>query len=144
MKFRNEIENATIIKAADLVTKHYKDDIFLARICAINSFEFSKANGPGVAVAILNSTITMRIKQYKTFNPWSKVIGYASGNTIYCNSRKFDLPLYDRVNNFMHEPLHLLGFIHSGNYATGKNLDSVPYKVGAIFEQYVREIYGDL
>lgn len=141
MKFRNEIENATIIKAADLVMKHCRDVEFLNKIRKIDSFYFSALSGENVAREIVVREVTMTIKSYKTWNPWSKVIGYAKGNTIYCNSRKFDLPLYDRVNNFMHESLHALGFSHNGNSATGRNLDSVPYKVGAIFEQYVREIY---
>lgn len=144
MKFRNEVENSTIIKAADIVMKHYKDAEFLDRVEAVESFEFTRDNGAAVAWHILTCNITMSIKQYKTFSPWSKVIGYAKGNTIFCNSRKFDLPLYDRVNNLFHEGTHLLGFSHNGNSATGKNLDSVPYRAGKIFEDYVREIYGDL
>lgn len=141
MKFRNEIENSTIIKAADLVTKHCRDEAFLDRVRAVKSFAFTEANGVKVAELILEVGVTMTIKKYTTFNPWSKVIGYAQGGVIYCNTRKFDLPLYDRVNNFMHEPLHLLGYSHKGNSATGKNLDSVPYKVGAIFEEYIRGLY---
>lgn len=141
MKFNIFMTDERIHQAAALVEKHYKDNDFLNRIRGVKSFNFTTDTGEVVASKILSSDLTMNIRPYKTKWPWSKAIGYAAGNTIYVNTRKLDLPLADRVNNFFHEPLHLIGYSHnSNNKASGDSLESVPYKCGKIFSEYVMSL----
>jgi hypothetical protein len=140
MKFNIFIANETILKAANLVTEHYDDDMFFALLMKEKSFNNTSDDGHDVARKIVKSCLTMNVKAYKTFSPWSNVIGYASKDTIYCNSRKFDLALKDRTANFMHEPLHLLGYSHKGNRVTEFNKGTVPYKVAEIFVAYLVSI----
>jgi len=139
MRFNIHMDNKTIHEAAALVEKHFKDTQFLLNISSEVFFN-TKDSGHIVASKINQSDLTMNIVPYKTKLPWSKAIGYASGNTIYVNIRKLDLPLRDRCNNFIHELCHLLGYSHKGNYVTEYNLNTVPYKIGSLFEEYLESI----
>jgi hypothetical protein len=137
IKIKNEIEHATIIKACDLVMKHYQDMEFHKELIKIQSFNHTTDNGFKVSGKILSAEIEIFIKPYTTWKSWSKVIGYAEGNTIYCNTRKLNLPLRDRVSNIKHESLHLMGYSHKGNYNNDYNRGTVPYKVADLFADYV-------
>jgi hypothetical protein len=140
MRFNIKMDDKTIHEAAGLVEKHYKDSAFLRRVGEIEKFSYSATKGFDVVNKLQASSIVMTITPHKTKWPWSKVIGYASGNTIYINTRKLDLPLKDRVENFMHEPLHLLGYSHKGNANNEFNRGTVPYKVASIFVKYLESI----
>jgi len=144
MKIINKTGNATIEKAAMIVMKHCQDDEFLKRIREHAKFNFTTLDPKFVAheLYLQSNNTTIFIETYKTFSPFSKVIGYAEDNVIYANSRKFDLDLYDRVQNIYHEYTHLAGFSHKGNKVNAFNLGTVPYAVGRIFAEYVKEIYG--
>tara|TARA_R110000868_G_scaffold268180_1_gene527408 strand:+ start:1642 stop:2055 length:414 start_codon:yes stop_codon:yes gene_type:complete len=134
------MDDKVIHDAAALVEEHYKDEKFLFKLGTIQKFNYAYDSGHDVRVKIFNSDIVMNIVPYKTKLPWSKAIGYASGDTIYVNTRKLDLPLADRVENFMHEPMHLLGYSHKGNYNNEFNRGTVPYRVAEIFRKYLESI----
>ena len=140
MKFEIFINDPIIHKAANIVETHYKDEAFLKLLCGIEKFNFTYQSGVHVADNISVSELKMQIKPYKTWNPYSKVIGYASGNTIFVNDRKLNLPLKDRVENFFHEPMHLLGYSHKGNSVNVFNLGTVPYKTASMFIKYLESI----
>jgi hypothetical protein len=140
MRFEILMNDAVIHQAAWLVTEHHADESFLAMVIAHKNYNLYDGNSSEIAEKLLDTFISMKIKPYKTWNPYSKVIGYASGNTIYVNTRKLNLPLKDRVANFIHEPLHLLGYSHKGNSVNAFNLGTVPYKVSAIFVKYLESI----
>jgi hypothetical protein len=141
MKFNIKMDDKVIHEAAALVEKHYIDSGFLRRIGEIQKFSYTVKKGFDVVSSLQASSVVMTIAPYKTKWPWSKVIGYASGNTIYVNTRKLDLPLKDRVQNLFHEPCHLLGYRHSRDNKVSKlNDESVPYKVAAIFVKYLESI----
>ncbi len=140
MKFNIKMDDKTIRQAAALVERHYDDYKFLDLVSNSTSFNYTKDRGFVVADKIFNGIIGMNIVPYKTWSPWSKVIGYAKGNTIYVNTRKLDLPLKDRVENFMHEPLHLLGYSHKGNSNNEFNRNTVPYRVASVFVKYLESI----
>jgi predicted metallopeptidase len=140
MNIKLEINDETIRKAASLVMEHYKDEEFLVNVRATGSFNHTKDRGNSIADKIIDSNLEITIKPYKTFSPWSKVIGYAKGNVIYVNTRKFDLPLKDRVENIFHEFLHTLRYSHKGNRVTAYNLRSVPYAVSSMFVKYLESI----
>jgi hypothetical protein len=140
MNIKLEINDETIRKAASLVMEHYKDSKFLWQLGAIYEFNHTNDSGYQVGKKIYNSDLEIIIKPYKTFSPWSKVIGYAKGNVIYANTRKLNLPLKDRVENFYHEFLHILGYSHKGNRVTAYNLNTVPYAVSSMFVKYLESI----
>ena len=131
------MDDKTIHQAAALVKKHYNDLVFLKNVAQIESFNFTRDKGIDVAHKINESEITMNIKSYRTWSPFSKVIGHAKGDTIFINTRKLDLSLEDRIENLFHEYLHLLGYSHKGNYVNEFNNGTVPFKVARIFSVYV-------
>ena len=140
MKFNIFINDKTIHEAAEIVHNHYKSARFLDSVYFSKPFNLCRSTPPMVAAEILKADIIMDIVPYKTKWPWSKVIGYASGDTIYVNTRKLDLPLADRVENFMHEGLHLLGYSHKGNTNNEFNRGTVPYAVSALLVKYLKSI----
>jgi len=140
MKFEIFINDPIIHKAANIVEAHFKDQSFLNTLCGIEKFNFTYHSGVHVAANIATAELKIQIKPYKTWNPYSKVIGYASGSTIFINERKLNLPLKDRVDNFFHEPMHLLGYSHKGNSVNAFNLGTVPYKTASIFVKYLESI----
>ena len=140
MKFEIFINDRVIHKAANIVETHYKDQAFLNILCGIEKFNFTYHSGVHVAANIAASELKIQIKPYKTWNPYSNVIGYASKDMIFVNTRKLNLPLKDRVENFFHEPMHLLGYSHKGNSVNAFNLGTVPYKTASMFVKYLESI----
>lgn len=133
----NTINHPTLQHSALLFMRHYRDDEFLALVKNVSHFNHTADIGLVVADKIANAKIDIKIVGYKTFSPWSSVVGHANGNTIFVNTRKINLPLGDRVENLMHETAHILGYSHKGNYVTMYNLRTVPYLLGGMFSKYV-------
>jgi hypothetical protein len=93
---------------------------------AKNNFRFSSGRGVDVVSGLLNP-IDVNVYYYRPWNPWSSVIGYSDGVSIYVNSRNKML-LKDLVANLVHEYAHIQGYSHGDNYPSiEKNLFSVPY-----------------
>lgn len=143
MKIINSVNDKTVKQACEIVEKYYYDVGFFDSIKnekfndvkAINSI-----TGVEVYVMSLRPNAVVYVKPYKTFSPWSRVIGYAKGDTIFVNTRKLDLPLKDRVENIRHEIFHREGFSHNGNRVTAHNLQTVPYKGASLFVKYLERI----
>lgn len=133
----NKINHPTLQQSALLFMRHYRDDEFLALVKNVSHFNHTADIGLIVADKIAGAKLEIEVLPYKTFSPWSKVIGYAEGNKIFVNTRKINLPLEDRVENLMHETAHLLGYSHKGNYVTMYNLRTVPFVLGALFSKYI-------
>jgi hypothetical protein len=75
----------------------------------------------------------INIKGYKTFNPWSSVIGYSDprNNTIYVNLRKINsLSVEEYAGHILHECCHKIDYGHGNNYPSKKKNFSVPYFLG--------------
>lgn len=143
MKIYNQVNNEDIRKASLIVMKHFLDKEFLDRVEAVDRFNYTEHSPLEVSLRLkaVVPFLEIYIKPYKTLNPFSRVIGYAQSNTIFVNTRKIDLPYYERVENIAHETLHLCGYKHRGNYVNAFNLKTVPYMVGSIFKNYVVDIY---
>ncbi len=109
--------------------------IFLGEIEEIKSFNFTEDSGKEVAKNLKLGKV-LKVKTYKTWNPWSKVNAYFSNDTIYLNLWNNPRSLNEMVNTLIHEYSHLY-YSHNGNYKTKENLESVPYKIGDISEKYV-------
>lgn len=126
-----------------MVEKHYHDIAFY------NSIKDEKFNGIKTINSITGAFVyweklllssVVYVKPYKSWSPWSRVIGYAKGDTIFVNTRKLDLPLKDRVENIRHEIFHREGFSHNGNRVTAHNLQTVPFKGASLFVKYLERI----
>lgn len=139
MRIINEVNHETVREACRLVQEHFIKDEFLLMLYPLN-FQYTKESGATIAWNTHEFSQTVYVKPYKTFSPWSKVIGYAKGNTIYVNTRKLDLPLKDRVENLRHEIFHLQGYSHKGNRVTEYNLKTVPYLGANLFVKYLESI----
>jgi hypothetical protein len=140
MKITVEINDETIRKAASLVMEHYKDEEFLNLLRQVQKFNHTKDSGAEVAEKIKNSNLNIVIKPYKTFSPWSNVIAYAKGDTIFFNMRKiYGFTVLDRANTIFHEYTHLINFSHRGNRLDSYNQLTVPYYSAKIFSDYIRE-----
>jgi hypothetical protein len=138
MKITSEINDPTILKAAGLVMRHYRDAAFLEKVGRVEKFNHTADSAARVAIKIMGAENEIIIRPYTTFNPWSRVIGHARDNIIFVNTRKLDLPLLDRVENFYHEWLHTIGYSHKGNRVNSYNLGTVPYKVAKMFREHVQ------
>lgn len=74
------------------------------------------------------------------YNPFSKVIGYTSGDTnlIHINWRFFkNYQASDVAANLAHEWVHKIGFDH----VSAKEHDSVPYAIGYIVGDMAKRIF---
>ena len=142
MRIIVKIDDTVIRAAAKLMEIHCRDKTFMQKIATVPKFNHTKISSVEVSQTLYVHSLDVEVivKPYQTFNPFSKVIGYAKGSTIYVNTRKIqDLDVYERCGNFYHEFCHLAGFSHEGNRVTPYNLETVPYKVGQIFEEYLKE-----
>lgn len=137
------MQDQKISLAAYYVANNYFNEKFLEKIKAVQNFNHTELDSKEVAEKIWRefNKLNVNVVPYKTVNPWSKVIGYAKGNTIYVNTRKSDLSLLDRIENIFHEATHLIGFSHDGNRVTNYNLKTVPYLSANIFKNFIKEEY---
>ena len=139
MKIINEVSNEIVRQACGLVQLHFKDK-GLKDFFSDVKFNHTDDYGLDVYWNTFDFNQIVYVKPYTSLSPWSKVIGYATDNTIYINTRKLDLPLKDRVENIRHEIFHLQGYSHKGNRVTEYNLRTVPFKGANLFVKYLESI----
>jgi hypothetical protein len=141
MNITSNIDDGVIRASSYLTSKHCRDKDFIELLASVIKYNHTNWTPEDIATGLYNASknIHLTIEGYKSFNPWSKAIGYAKDRTIYINLRKlYDLDMYERAGNFYHEFCHIVGFQHKGNSVTKYNLETVPYKAGKIFENYLR------
>lgn len=143
MKIINSVNDKTVELACNIVMQYYHSPAFYQYI-QDERFNGQKLRnviyGDEVHAAQLSMNHIVYVKPYKTFNPWSRVIGHARGDTIFVNTRKLDLSLEDRVINIRHELYHLEGFKHPNNSPTEFDYGTVPYKGGVLFAKFLKSI----
>jgi hypothetical protein len=144
MLFHVEINNPVIIQAASIVAHYYNDYKFLEKLRTIDRFNYTTDSGRDVAEKLKNATITVIIREWKPMWRWTKQTGHAEFNKelntgiVYLNTYKLNRPLFDLVETFLHEPLHMLGYAHKGNTNNEFNRGTVPYKVSSMFAEYTK------
>jgi hypothetical protein len=143
MRIIVRVDDPTIRAAAKLIEDHCRDRKFMQSVADVKKFNHTSLSPVEVAQGLYVYSYDMEIiiEGYKSALPWSKAIGHAKGNTVFINTRKLNaLDLYERCGNIYHEFCHLAGFSHDGNRVTPYNLETVPYKVGKLFEDYIKGI----
>lgn len=144
MRIICEVNDENIRKASTLLMKHFNDEEFLNKIREVDYFNHT-THSPVTVASVLErfpKNITVIVKEYKHWNPFSNVVGHAENNIIYFNSRKSGSWL-DRVETMYHELCHVCGYSHKGNRVNSYNLLSVPYRASNIFKDFVKEIYWE-
>ncbi len=138
MKIIVEMNDTAIKQACYLVESHHNSDDFIEKLFP---HAFNMANFKDVRAALYTTQDKIfYVREYKTFNPWSRVVGHYSNGVCYINSR-MKLSLKDRVENIFHEICgHGLGFKHNGNRVNKFNLETFPYKGSKIFVKYLESI----
>jgi hypothetical protein len=121
------------------VSAHFKDEAYKDFVAGVK-FNYTNNNGLDIFWNTFNFEKIVYVKSYTSLSPWSKVIGYATDNTIYINTRKLGLPLKDRIENIRHEIFHLQGYSHKGNRVNEYNLKTVPYLGANLFLKYLESI----
>jgi hypothetical protein len=129
-RFINMTFHATIdeaIKIAESLLSY--NSKMLLEISKKNDFKYDSGNGVEVALSLHTERAPVSVFTYKTFNPWSSVIGYSDAKSIFINVRKLpSMGVVDVASNLLHEYSHHAGFSHGSNYKTqDKELYSVPY-----------------
>lgn len=78
---------------------------------------------------------------YRSFNPFTKVLGYYKSGQIYINVKKVRSESFsteDLVGLLLHEYSHYCGFTHGNNYKTlDKVLYSVPYYISENIKNWI-------
>ncbi len=97
---------------------------FYSKLLEIKSFDFCPLDGFGVVQGIRkkltitpsSNGLTCAVIPYRTFNPWSKVMGYSDTHDIYLNTRKIWTP-EQTISTVVHE----LGHVIFPEYSHGNN-----------------------
>jgi hypothetical protein len=136
MRIECEMNDATVHKACLLVNTYYCHPDFLESV-AYN--KYNMADAQEVSTRLYMTTAVFKVMGYKTFNPWSRVLGYYENNICYLNTRKLPRTLEDLTETIFHELLgHGLGYSHQGNRVTAFNLQTWPYKGAALFIKFLK------
>lgn len=125
-----------IHEACRIVQLRLFEFAFYEQLCNVEQFNHSNYNGKQVWQTMFSTPLVVEIREYKTWNPWSKVVGHAKKGVIYFNMRKKHINQQDTIEFILHELLHLWGFKHKGNKVTIYNLRTVPYLVAYMFAKY--------
>jgi hypothetical protein len=135
----NNTQNPKIGKAIHIVMTHYNDESFLR---AFKETTFSCKTTYSMIIAQMekeHAPITI-----DCFRPkWclSKAVAkYADTPTATISFNKYvigDLEISDLIEAIFHEVCHHWGFTHITNYRTDYNLETVPYKLSAMFQRYI-------
>ena len=127
MKFKNcVIDNkvAHAIRQAEELLR--KDSTMIKELSGKKDFKFESVD---VVYKLLMDKDPVSVFTYKSWNPFTKAIGYFDGKAIFLNVKfleKFD---FSQVcGTLLHEYAHYCGFKHGNNFKTEeKCLYSVPY-----------------
>lgn len=107
---------------------------FIAEVQTHKQFDYTKDNSATIAKKMAEFTPVI-LSTFK--KPLSKTIAVRNvgSNVLYFNTSKNPRLMKYMVNTAVHERLHVVGYGHGDNSASGKG-NSVPYGIGDIAEKY--------
>jgi len=142
MRILNLTNDDTIQKACYLLIRHCTDDEFLRMIGNMPFFNHTDMTPLQVSHEMeALQDLRVVISPWKPFWIWTKAIARADyKNSIIHVNMRINGSVQDRVETLMHEALHLIGFVHDGNYISQYNLSSVPYLGATIFIKHLKNI----
>lgn len=135
------------IKAAALRAEYFLEQVWIGNVKLPEYFTHTsdtpeqvrwKIGVPPVEAGTLYKPQSVSVRTYRTWNPWSNVLGYTSRGVIYVNTRfssRADISAI--AGNLVHELCHVRGYGHKGNRPTAYNLKSVPYVLGYACRDWV-------
>ena len=77
------------------------------------------------------------IDLFSYWNPFSKQIATHSKTGVLLRSQVHPRSIPDMIETVFHEPMHVLGYFHDGNFNTEENRKTVPYKIGEIARKHI-------
>ena len=77
------------------------------------------------------------IETFSKWNPFSKQIATHSKTGVLLRSQVHPRSIPDMIETVFHEPMHVLGYFHDGNFNTEENRKTVPYKIGEIARKHI-------
>lgn len=127
------------IKAAALRASEFFEELYKGGIAVPEYFTHTSLTPAEIAFRLRRRRETpTNVRTYRTWNPWSNVLGYTSKGMIYVNTRFSDRADISAIaGNLAHEFCHIAGFSHKGNRPTPYNLKSVPYVLGYACRDWV-------
>lgn len=137
MKFKNCVINQEVAFAIKQVEKLLeKDSQMIKELSAKKDFKFDSID---VVFKLLMEKEPVPVFTYKSWNPWSKAVGYFDGKAIYLSVKALDKFDFAQVCGLLlHEYAHYCGFSHGNNYKTEeKCLYSVPYYLSENITKWV-------
>lgn len=131
----DKVKDAAIVAERLL---HYESNM-MKELRLKNDWKYNSGSGEEVYQSFAKSDKVVPVFFYKTFNPWSSVLGYFDGKAIYINSRKINqLEHSDLVGLLLHEYGHAVGFTHGNNYKTEDKIKfSVPYYISENINKWI-------
>lgn len=104
----------------------------------ISSTEFTRSNNK------TSSQIAQELKAgnfdidlFSYWNPLSKQLATHSKTGVLLRSQVHPRSVPDMIETVFHEPMHVLGYFHDGNFNTEENRKTVPYKIGEIARKHI-------
>lgn len=138
--FYVQTSNPKILRAADDAERFLKA-VANAEIALPDFFTHTSDTPDMVRSKIKYSidSLGTPVREYTSWNPWSKAIGFYSKGSINVNTRfSSRAEIAEIAGNLAHEYCHALGYSHKGNRVTPYNLQSVPYVLGYACRDFVR------
>lgn len=139
----NKTQNPKIGKAIQIVLEHYNDELFLE---VFKETKFScKTTYSAIITQIRKDHAPLTIDYFRPKWCLSKAVAkYTPASTPTATAtisfNKYvidDLEVSDLIETLFHEVCHHWGFTHITNYRTDYNLETVPYKLSAMFQRYI-------
>lgn len=140
LMMRVEFDGAwdVVVEATVQANRLLEQREFYDRIRACPRFDLTNVTPRDVAGEMERCTTRLTVRLYKSFFPWSRVLGYEHPrfpDIVFLNTRRLDRSVASIVGTIIHESVHVadvhspLDFGHGGNAAGAKD-NTAPYWIG--------------
>ena len=142
MRFYVQTDNPKINRAAD-DAERFLNALVAGEIALPDFFTHTSDTPAQIKQRFMHTkgmlTSQAPVREYTSKWPWSKVLGYTKRGSIFVNTRfSSRAEVSEIAGNLVHEYCHVKGYQHKGNSPTAYNLKSVPYVLGYMARDFVR------